>query len=133
MKGYVTVSRADIRSACDLWKERNKSGAKLRDKGIALYYEEFYVKGSWLTRWWNKDKTPIEFARGRLQMFGQWSDILYKVLTEDEIEILDDWQWDHGRERYEQCLALLNASSGQSEIKLGETLCAWVNKNKWLP
>ncbi len=128
MKGYTQVERSVIKAAVTNWKHRYDNGKVIRDKGIELFYHRKYVLGSRFTKWWHRNDTKQKFALSHLPFMGDWSDILHPYFDEDELDILDDWQWGRGREQYAACKGLLDV--GLSTIRLDNDLCRWVNKHK---
>jgi len=129
MKGYTNVSVADIKSALTNWRDKYDQGEVIRDKGIELYYDKYYTNGSWFTKFSSKNKTPYEFARKRIQMFGSWDEILHEVLEKEEIETLVFWCYDRHIDAYVAIKALMNASE-VGDILLDDQLCWFVNKYK---
>lgn len=128
MKGYTNVSLVDIKSALENWRAKYDQGGGLRDKGIELYYEKNYTNGSWLTRLFSKKK-PYDFVRSRIGMFCNWGSVLHEVLSQEELEILEIWEWNMHKEAYIAVKALLNAGE-TGDILLDNELCWFVNKYK---
>lgn len=126
MKGFTKVSRHDVQKAVLNWRTLYDAGNTLRVLGTERYYEKHYTNGSSLTKWLNKGKTPQEFVSSKLGMFGIWSNILHEVLSQEDLDLLDMWQWDKHKSEYIACKALLNASSDHP--RLGSDLCFFVNK-----
>jgi len=91
MKGYVKVTTKQIQEAIDGFKLRYDQGLELRDVGISRYYNRYYHGGSWYVRWRFKKMTPIQFARKDIKPWDGWSDILYKVMTEEETDKILFW------------------------------------------
>jgi hypothetical protein len=92
MKGYVKVTTKQIQEAIDGFTFRHNEGKRLRDIGIDLYYQRYFVdQGSLYTKWRFKKMTPIQFARKDIKPWDGWSDILYKVMTEDETNKIHFW------------------------------------------
>ena len=129
MKGYTNVSVADIKSALTNWRDKYNQGEVIRDKGIDLYYEKHYTNGSWFTKFSSKRKTPDEFTRKRIQMFGRWDEVLWEVLDKDELEILEMWIYNRHKDAYIAVKSLMNASE-EGDILLDDQLCWFVNKYK---
>lgn len=95
MKGYVKVTNQQLQEAISGFGRRYAEGKVIRDKGIALYYEKNFVNGSWLTRFLNRNRTPMQFARNNIGMFGNWDDVLHEVLDVEESNTLHWWCWTH--------------------------------------
>lgn len=129
MKGYANITTEQMYVAVTNWKRRYELGGKLLDKGIDLYYEKYYTNGSWLTRWWHRKDSPIEFSRSRLNMFSSWDQILYEVLSEDETELLAAWCWDRHKDAYKAVSSLLKCSTDGTAL-LDDKLCWFVDKYK---
>lgn len=99
------------------------------DLGVDLYYAKHYTNGSRWTKFFNKKKTPSEFVRNRVPMFQTWSYVLNEVLTEEQVKLLDMWNWSRHKEEYVAIKALLNAAES-GDILLDNELCWFVNKYK---
>lgn len=94
MKGYVKVTNQQLQEAISGFGRRYSDGKVIRDKGIELYYDKYYVNGNAWTRFFNRNRTPIQFARNRMSgFFVNWSDVLDTVLTDEETDLLDWWCW----------------------------------------
>ncbi len=129
MKGYTNVSVADIKSALENWKDRYNKGGDILELGIDLYYDKFYTKGSWFTKLLNKKKTPEEFVRSKIPMFHTWSHVLSEVIDEDQVELLDNWNYNLHKDAYVAVKALMNASES-GDILLDDNLCYFIVKYK---
>lgn len=130
MKGFVKVERLKARQACMNLQDKIQKGLMFRDKGIQLYYDENFTNGSWLTRLWHRNKTPLDFCLARVGCWGNLSNVLYKHLTDCELELVM-LRENAGWEKYlsGKIMALANASSSV-QIMLGDELCEFVNRHK---
>lgn len=93
MKGYVRVTVAQLEEAVTGFQTRYRKGTELLEQGINRYYEKNYTNGSWLTKYFNKHKTPRQFARDRIAAFSNWDDLLWPFLSTEEAELLTWWCW----------------------------------------
>jgi hypothetical protein len=95
MKGYVKVTNQQLQEAISGFGRKYAAGKAIRDKGIALYYEKHYTKGNWLTRLLNRGKTPMQFVRKQIGLFGSWDEVLHEVLDVEESNTLYWWCFTH--------------------------------------
>lgn len=108
MKGYVKVERVDLLSAIIGFEMRYDAAKDTRDKGIKLFYEKHYTNGGRFNRWWNRNKSQIDFVRERCGAFGTWTDAIDEVLTREECKEVDWWCWTNKSDT-EPLKALYNA------------------------
>ena len=96
MKGYVKVSVAQIQESIQGFTKRFNEGKKLRDEGIERFYKRFYLEeGSWWLKWRCRNMTSSQFVYKHMGCWNRIGDVLFRVLTKEECEILDFWQWHH--------------------------------------
>jgi len=95
VKGYVNVELSQLQEAILGYEEKRVEGKNLRDKGIDLFYEKYYVNGSYLTKMLNRNKTKMQFARSRLGPFSSWDDLLFEVLSDEEMNKLSWWVYNN--------------------------------------
>lgn len=96
MKGYVKVTLEQMQEAIDGFIKRYNKGKELVDQGVVRYHERFYTEeGNWYTKWRFKNLSPKEFTRKDIEMWGYWSDVLYKVMSKGDIEIINFWNTHH--------------------------------------
>lgn len=128
MKGYVKVDKSALLSAIIGFELKYDAAKELRDKGIRLYYEKHYTNGGRFTKWWNRNKTQMDFVRTRMCAFGTWTDALHDVLTSEECDQLDWWCWTT-KSHVDPLRALHNASS-DGYVLVDEQMAATINKYK---
>lgn len=128
MKGFVRIPKQDAFSAIIGFELEYDRGREIRDKGFNLFYEKYYTKGSKWTKFWNRDKTPMEFVRGQSNMFGSWADTLHVVLSEEETEHLHWWCFT-SKSKFDPIRALYK--SGYEETMLvDQDMALVINKYK---
>lgn len=93
MKGFAKVEKSDLLAAIIGFDLKYDAAKELRNKGIKLYYDKHYTNSGRFNRWWNRNKTQIDFVRSRMHSFGTWTDVLHDVLTRDECNEIDWWCW----------------------------------------
>lgn len=98
MKGFAKVEKSDLLAAIIGFEMKYDAAKELRDKGITLYYEKHYTNSGRFNKWWNRNKTPMDFVRTRMCAFGTWTDALNDVLTSEECDEIDWWCWTHKSE-----------------------------------
>lgn len=128
MKGYVKIDKADALAAIIGFELELDRGKEIRNKGIELYYKKFYTNGSKLTKYWDKNKTPYEFARSNLGAFCSWDELLYKVLTREESDLLGWWCYTH-KSDFDPIRALYKASSDGTML-IDNDMAEKINKYK---
>lgn len=93
MKGFAKVEKSDLLAAIIGFEMKYDAAKELRDKGIRLYYDKHYTNSGRFNRWWNRNKTQMNFVRSRMCAFGTWTDALHDVLTREECDEVDWWCW----------------------------------------
>lgn len=128
MKGYVKIDKADALAAIIGFELELARGKEVLQKGIDLYYEKFYTNGSKWTKFWNKNKTPKQFARQRISSWGSWDDVLDKVLTKEENELVY-WSCRTRDYSFDPIRALCKASTDGTML-IDNEMAAKINKYK---
>lgn len=129
MKGYVKVDRLDLLSAIIGFGVKYDQAKEIKNKGISLYYDKFYTQSGKFNRWWNRNKTPTQFARDHIGAFGTWSDVLHYVLTPEECDEVDWWCWTP-ESKIAPLKDLYRAAEANHYVLLDNELAAMVNKYK---
>lgn len=127
MKGYAMVAVTRIQTALTERKKKADEAEEIRAKGIQLLYDKHVTNGSWYAKWKAGNKSPSKWARGKIEMFGCWSDILGEVLTSDENDEIHRLSWGYHCEEASECKSLINAVDDDC-VLLDSNLCKFVNR-----
>jgi hypothetical protein len=111
LKGYVNVHVDQINEAIAGFNKQRDDGKVIRDKGIELYYQKYFTDGSWLTKWLNRNRTPIQFARKNVPAFGSWDDLFHSLLTTEENDLLGWWAWNNSDHKIQPLKSLVSQSA----------------------
>lgn len=95
MKGFVRVYKQDLMAAIIGFEMRLDAGKVIRDEAIIRYYDKYFPKQMPWNRWLNRNQSKHNFVRGCIGSFGTWLEVLDPVLTSDQYNELNWWQWTH--------------------------------------
>jgi len=130
VKGYTEVRKEVASLAVDNFRTMCKTGELVRDCAIYEYHNKHYKGGSKFHQWWYRKDTPKEYVLRKVGAWGEWSNVLYNVMDEKQLNLLERWEnrmW--RREEARQVEALVNASNSD-RIYVGEELARFINSYK---
>lgn len=122
MKSLAKVQKSEIQYAIDMFNLKSKKAIEIRDAAIIAYYEKFFVNGNRFTKWFHRNKTPIQFVLSKIPSYSGWSSVLYSVLsTKEEYNILSWYDRNSDKWRIEYLQHLCTGSL--DEIFLSGDMC----------
>lgn len=90
MKGYVKVTVEQIQEAITGFTKQYHEGKNVRDIGIERFHKRFFVdEGGWWVKWRCRNMTPSQFVHYHMGTWCRISDVIFKVLSDDEQQKLD--------------------------------------------
>ncbi len=89
MKGFAKVRKLAAKQSVNNYENFDRKALALRVVAAERLYDKYVTNGNWFSKFRHGKKDAIQFLNHRVGTWGSYSNVLYEVCDNDEMDIID--------------------------------------------